>query len=230
MSEPQSDAVVEVEFRVTDDRYPLVSIPERLDCRTRVEQIVPRGDDTYAIFHCFSGATAAEVLACIEEYDSLEARTMDASDDGGVVEVVVSEPADHFVVTLTDAGAIPRELRSRDGEARIVAEVPTVYRVSTVVETFLETHPSAEVVARRQKDHDVPVFTRREFATAVSERLTDRQREVLEAAFVAGYFEWPRGESGEEVAERLGVTSTTFSQHLRAAERKVFGILVDEWE
>ena len=66
VSEPESDAVVEVEFCVTDDRYPLVSIPERLDCRTRVEQIVPRGDDTYAIFHCFSGATAAEVRALLE--------------------------------------------------------------------------------------------------------------------------------------------------------------------
>lgn len=230
MSETEDDAVVEVEFSVTDDRYPLVSIPDRLDCRTRVEQIVPRGDDTYAIFHCFSGATAAEALACIHEYDSIEARTMDAHDDGGVVEVVVTEPADHFVVTLTDAGAIPRELRSRDGEARIVAEVPTVYPVSTVIDQFLDTHASAEVVARRQKNHDVPVFTRREFAAAVSERLTDRQREVVKAAFVAGYFDWPRGKSGEEVAEELGVTNTTFSQHLRTAERKVFGILVDEWE
>ena len=230
MSETESDAVVEVEFRVTDDRYPLVAIPDRLGCRTRVEQIVPRGDDTYAIFHYFSGATAEKALDVIGEYDGIEAQTMDAHDDGGVVEVIVAEPDDHFVVTLTDAGAIPRELRSEGGEARIVAEVPTIYRVSTVIDQFLETHPSAEVVARRQKDHNVPVFTRREFEQAVEERLTDRQREVLEAAFVAGYFDWPRGKSGEEVAAELGVTSTTFSQHLRAAQRKIFSILVGEWK
>jgi predicted DNA binding protein len=225
-----NDAVVEVEFRVTDDRYPLVSIPDRLDCRTRVEQIVPRGDGTYAVFHCFSGATAENVLDCIAEYDGIEAQTIDDHGDGGVVEVLVSEPAEHFVVTLTDAGAIPRELRSAGGVAHIVAEVPTIYRVSTVVEQFQETHPTAEVVARRPKDHDVPVFTRREFERAVEERLTARQREVLEAAFLAGYFDWPRENSGEEVAAELGVASTTFSQHLRAAERKIFFILVDEWE
>ncbi|UPV76546.1 helix-turn-helix domain-containing protein (plasmid) [Halorussus limi] len=230
MSETESDAVVEVEFRVTDDRYPLVAIPDRLECRTRVEQIVPRGDDTYAIFHCFSGATSDAVLDCIAEYDGIEARTMNDGDDGGVVEVLVTEPADHFVVTLTDAGAIPRELRSSGGEARIVAEVPSIYRVTTVVDRFLDTHPSAEVVARRQKDHDVPVFTRREFEQAVEDRLTDRQREVLEAAFAGGYFDWPRENSGEEVAAELGVTNTTFSQHLRTAERKIFSILVDEWE
>ncbi len=51
-----------------------------------------------------------------------------------------------------------------------------------------------------------------------------------EAAFVAGYVEWPRAESDEEVAAGLGVTGTTCSRHLRAAERKVFGFLVDEWE
>lgn len=230
MTDTESDAVVEVEFRVTDDRYPLVSIPDRLDCRTRVEQIVPRGDDTYAIFHRFSGASLPDVLDHIGKYEGIEARTVNGHDDGGVVEVVVEEPDDHFVTTLTDAGAIPHELRSADGEANIVAEVPTIYRASEVIDRFLSAHPTAEVVARRQKDHDVPVFSRREFQRAVEERLTARQREVLEAAYVGGYFDWPRGKSGEEVASELGVTSTTFSQHLRAVERKVFSILVDEWQ
>ncbi|WP_239642048.1 helix-turn-helix domain-containing protein, partial [Natrinema versiforme] len=38
--------------------------------------------------------------------------------------------------------------------------------------------------------------------------------EVLKAAFEAGYYDWPRGCSGEEVAAELGIASPTFSQHI----------------
>jgi predicted DNA binding protein len=55
------------------------------------------------------------------------------------------------------------------------------------------------------------------------EGLTDRQRTTLEAAYHAGFFEWPRDASGEDVAESLQVSPPTFHQHLRKAEGKVFG-------
>lgn len=224
------DSVEEVEFRITDSRYPLVSIPEQTGCETRIEQIVPRDDGTYAVFHCFTGASPERVAEQTNEYASLDARIIDRHDEGGVLEVRVSKPEDHFVVTLTGAGALPREIRSADGVASIVAEVPSMYCTSEVVDRFLEAHPSAEVVARRQKDHTVPIFTRREFGRAIENQLTPRQSEVLRAAYAEGYYDWPREKSGAEVAAKLGVSSPTFSQHLRIAERKVFALLFDEWQ
>ena len=229
-TETSGDSVEEVEFRLTDSRYPLVSIPERTGCETRIQQIVPRGGGTYTVFHCFTGASPERVAEVTNEYASLDARIIDRCDDGGILEVRVSKPEDHFVVTLTSAGALPRDIRSADGLASIVAEVPPMYSASEVVERFLETHPSAEVAARRQKDHAGPIFTRREFRTASDNQLTPRQSEVLRAAYAEGYYDWPRGKSGAEVAAKLGVSSPTFSQHLRTAERKVFALLFSEWQ
>ena len=224
----ETDSVVEVEFQVEDRRYPLVAIPARAGCRTQVEQIVPQGDDTYTIFHRFTGADPERVRSLVNEYDGLQAELLAVADDGGTAKVHVSNPRDHFVVTLTDAGAIPRYLWSEDGTAHITAEVPGTYSVGAVVERFRETHPSATVAAKRQRDHEVPLFTRREFQDAIEALLTCRQREVLATAYTAGYYASPRETTGEQVAADLDISPATFSQHLRRAEYKILSVLFDD--
>jgi len=55
--------------------------------------------------------------------------------------------------------------------------------------------------------------------------LTNRQQEVLQTAFGMGYYEWPRDCTGQDVADELGITSATFSEHVFAAERKILAFL-----
>ena len=57
--------------------------------------------------------------------------------------------------------------------------------------------------------------------------LTARQREVLEAAVEAGYYETPREATHEDVADRLDCSPATVSEHLQKIERAVFGALVE---
>ena len=52
--------------------------------------------------------------------------------------------------------------------------------------------------------------------------LTEKQSGALEAAYHHGYFDRPRGHAAVDIAESLGVTHTTYLQHLRVAQRKVF--------
>lgn len=221
----RADSVTEVEFRVTDARYPLVAIPERMGGPIRVEQILPRGGCRFAVFYSFSDVSPERASRAIAEHEGVEGRLISRRDDGGIVEVVVGDPDQHFVVALSDAGAIPRDLWSAGGTAHIVAEIPTCENPADVVSRFVDDHPSVEVVARRQRDHLAPLFTRREFEEAVDALLTPRQHEVLVAAYAGGYFESPRRKSGSELADELGVTQPTFSQHLRAAERHVLSLL-----
>jgi DNA-binding CsgD family transcriptional regulator len=54
------------------------------------------------------------------------------------------------------------------------------------------------------------------------EALTDRQREVLAVAHDGGFFERPKESNSDELAAQLDITRSTFLQHLRAAERKIF--------
>lgn len=59
-------------------------------------------------------------------------------------------------------------------------------------------------------------------------KLTARQVEVLETAYELGYFERPRRANATEVAKALDIDPTTFSEHLAAAQSKVFGDVLDE--
>ena len=52
--------------------------------------------------------------------------------------------------------------------------------------------------------------------------LTDRQREALQTAYDGGFFDRPKDHNSEELAARLDITRSTYLQHLRTAQRKLF--------
>lgn len=54
-------------------------------------------------------------------------------------------------------------------------------------------------------------------------KLTDRQLEVLRAAYEMGYFEYPRRNNATAVATELGISLSTFGEHISTAERKLLG-------
>jgi predicted DNA binding protein len=58
--------------------------------------------------------------------------------------------------------------------------------------------------------------------------VSDRQREALAAAWDAGYYEVPREGGIEAVADDLGCSSSTASDLLRRAERRVVAAVLDE--
>lgn len=51
--------------------------------------------------------------------------------------------------------------------------------------------------------------------------LTDRQREVLRAAFERGYYDIPRGVSSDDIADEFGLEKSTVLEHLRRAEQNI---------
>jgi HTH-type transcriptional regulator, bacterioopsin transcriptional activator and related proteins len=114
----------------------------------------------------------------------------------------------------------------RTGELRILVELPPSADVRAVVAAVGEHYADAELLAQRTKTRDET--SRRELHDVLADRLTDKQRAALEASYFAGYFDWPRGHTGEEIAELLGLSPATLSQHLRIAERKLFDTLFAE--
>jgi hypothetical protein len=52
-------------------------------------------------------------------------------------------------------------------------------------------------------------------------RLTARQREVLETAHEMGYFAYPKGANAAEVAAELDIATSTFAEHIAAAQSKI---------
>jgi predicted DNA binding protein len=52
--------------------------------------------------------------------------------------------------------------------------------------------------------------------------LTDKQREIMNAAYRYGYYDIPKRISSEQLSERLNISKPTLLEHLRKAERRIF--------
>jgi hypothetical protein len=59
-------------------------------------------------------------------------------------------------------------------------------------------------------------------------RLTDKQRRVLIAAYRLGYYDVPRRITSEELAKKLNLVKSTFSAHVRKAERRLLSEMLCE--
>ncbi|MFC7166236.1 helix-turn-helix domain-containing protein [Halospeciosus flavus] len=108
----------------------------------------------------------------------------------------------------------------------MTVRLPQDVEVRQVVETIHERYPQAEAVARRQVSEEEDPSE--QIQRVWTDELTDRQRTVVETAYFSGFFEWPRDTTGGEVAESLGISTPTFSEHLRSAEKKLFAGILDE--
>lgn len=215
----RSDPVVEVEFALRDPRYPFTGLTAHAGCTFELVQMTPRPGGRYAEYFEVVGADAERIESFVDGSDDVDASLIDAYQRGCLFEFLVSGSCPAF--SLAERGALPRDVRGEAGEGRILAEIPAGYDAAEVVEAFLKEYPDASLVSKREREALTPPTTASAVQHLLEELLTDRQREVIETALDAGYYEWPRGATGEEVAETLGISSATFSEHVHAAERNL---------
>ena len=52
--------------------------------------------------------------------------------------------------------------------------------------------------------------------------LTKRQEEIIRTAFESGYFNYPRRVDSSKLADKLGISVSTFSEVMRATQRRIF--------
>lgn len=221
----EDDAVTLLEFAVSDPTYPFVAASKR-GGEVTLEEMLPRGDGGYGEFFSVRGCPPADLVATSEDDDiEVEADVLVDREDNGLVEFVVGEncPA----VALAEAGALPRTVEATDGEGTLVAEVPADADAAEITDQFLSEHPTATLERKAQQSYATPLFSPRELESALDEELTERQREVLLAAHDAGYYDWPRDTSGQELADEFGLAPPTLHDHLRSAERKLVSLVVE---
>jgi len=113
-----------------------------------------------------------------------------------------------------------------DGAITLVFHAAEFEQLQEIMATFRDRYPGVDVQQLLhpplEGDHDQRVFVNRG-------KLTDRQHEVLKDAYEAGYFERPREANATELAAELGISQSTFTEHLVAAQRKLFAdVLADD--
>jgi len=199
-----------------------VALASAVDCRVSFAG-AEVDDDSVSVLLDVAGADAETVGAVTADHSAVSTSTVVDDDDGCVVSC--AGPTGDLVEQLAERGVTVDELVADGGRGRLVLGVPARCDARDVVAAVRSLHPAATLEAYRS--HERTPRTRRAFRSAVEDALTDRQRDALVRAYAAGFFETPRQTSGEALAASMGVSTSTFHEHLRAALEKFVGELVD---
>ncbi|MBS3760256.1 helix-turn-helix domain-containing protein [Halodesulfurarchaeum sp.] len=124
--------------------------------------------------------------------------------------------------TVQDFDVPVRDIHTVDGALHLAIHVEDMEELRDIIvgirKEFSEVRIVRLVHAEETGDDDLVLVDRGE--------LTERQREVLETAHLLGYFDHPKGANAGEVADELGITTSTFTEHLAAAQSKLLASIL----
>jgi len=215
----QRDATVTLTFRSESEDACLVWLANACDCTLETAGAVETEDGVVQYLRV-EGATPDAVVDAVGEYDPDRRAAVTRTDGDQIVEIH-TEGA--LSVALSEAGARLQTATARPDGVRVTVETSSdadIRAIQNVVERF---NPEMDLVAKTE--HSRPADDR--CSDSPLDSLTDRQREVLRAAYLAGYYDWPRESTAEELAHSIEIASSTLHQHLRRAERNLFRELLD---
>ncbi|MHC3438673.1 bacterio-opsin activator domain-containing protein [Natrialbaceae archaeon A-gly3] len=219
-----SDEVVRLEFEVTDPDCLAVHLSEKLECHCRIDRTVLTPEGTYLNYVTLKDASGVAACEAATDVDSVtDCRIVTDSGQDCSLEVVRTECGTE---AMLEFGATMQTAEAEDGTGRLVVEAPQSADVRQLVEAYGRWNPDSELVAKRELDRTIQ--TAPEFRQSLEDDLTEKQRTTLEAAYAAGYYEWPRESTAEEVAESMGIASATFHQHLRTAIRELLSEFLED--
>ncbi|MFB6179803.1 MAG: helix-turn-helix domain-containing protein [Halorientalis sp.] len=110
-----------------------------------------------------------------------------------------------------------------EGTVTIVFHAADYEQLQTIVGDLRERFPEMDI---KRFVRSTPAEVTRDTVLVDRGDLTARQLEVLRTAYDMGYFERPRRANATEVAAELEIDPSTFSEHLAAAESKLFDDLL----
>ncbi len=218
-----ADHVIELEFSVDDSELLFTRLSRAGNCTITSAGTDYRSDGSLKLYLTGEGIDGDELVELAREDEAVsQAKLIVDHEDECLLEVVVEES---LIGLVTEHGAVPRNVTATKGVARFTVELPYEAEARDLFDLVKDRYPNTDLVSYHE--HERPVETRQEFRAALSDRFTDRQETALRTAFLGGFFEWPRGIDGNELAEAMDISRPTYHQHLRAAQQKVLEELFD---
>ncbi|WP_436929329.1 helix-turn-helix domain-containing protein [Halosimplex halobium] len=168
-----------------------------------------------------TGVSLSEVRSGLDRYSEVLA------DSPYVIEYTTTGADRGFAYTHFELDELTRRLLRYRRSSDLIVEMPIESEPdgTTVVTLVGDASAFAGAFDPMPAEVSIEVVETGEYDPGVRQlfgRLTARQREVLETAVRAGYYEDPRGATQEGLAEELGVSPATVGEHLRKIESRVF--------
>ncbi|WP_435344353.1 bacterio-opsin activator domain-containing protein [Haloarchaeobius sp. HRN-SO-5] len=213
-----TDSNVELEFHLHDERFSFSRLSGAVGGSLHLDGAIARPDGTHLCFVRMQDVDDEVVESTLSTWSSVSTvAAINAEDEQSLFEVRLAEP--RLFELLREYDGTLQELSATEGEVSMVVELPQGGDTRGLWDDLREAYPETELAARRETSRGAR--RHRDLQSWVEGELTDRQFEALQAAYFAGFYDWPREVTGEVLAEALGVTPPTYHYHLRAAERKV---------
>jgi len=200
-------------------------------------QVQPHADDEWSVSTVSRSATSGGADRVVEEFTLKggdEPPSALQSEGSNVDHVFAYDRRHVFQLSraagqgcvcerIEAAGCVVQEF-SADTESLVVTfivdDVPTLRDIVDDLNSEGETVKLRRLLEGTTSETDRPVVLDRA-------KLTSRQREVLSHAHEMGYFEHPRDATAGDVADALDISTSTFTEHLAAAQRKLLDDLLD---
>jgi predicted DNA binding protein len=157
------------------------------------------------------------------DLEAVDAQPIFSYDDRSVYRFSRAANQECVCDLVEQAGCTVRQIQVVDGTLVLTFLTTDVTTIRDVVADLREAHEGVQI-RRLTRSND----REQEASTVVDLNvLTARQREVLETAYEMGYFEHPKDAGAGEVAAALDIATSTFTEHLAAAQDKLLVELLD---
>jgi hypothetical protein len=194
-------------------------------------------------YGCYSrddGTTTSAFTLYADEISTID-KAVDVLTEAPAVYTVAELMRDYRNGVPKPGNATREFLIDHDGTTQIYDEfanrgffpaAPVDTRANTEVWTLLTHQPRdridsllEEIETQRGASISITSITRTpevwENTPLPVDQLSSRQREVFRLAQARGYYDYPRQIKADELADELGVSSSTLHEHLRKAEAKL---------
>jgi len=216
-------SMTRVEVTIDDPTFVLSRLARDAGCTLSYQGGVQQSTEGNDVFVTVNDGSVAEVADVASELVGInEVQQISADGEGGVLRLRLTQP--FLALELADHGAIFREATADPTTTTLVIDIPESINVQTITQLIRETFAGVELRAKQTLDRTAEHNLYSEFLDSV----TERQLEVIRTAYYSGFFESPRENTGEEVAETLGISPPAFYRHARTVQRKLFAALFEE--
>ena len=214
----QTDHVTELTLEIPDSDGVLATLAREIGCQIELDGLVPLSNNVDRLFLTTYGVPPNEVLHNAQQLPQIIGiEILEEEETTCSVEITIAEST--LAAELIEQQAFIQSLTITAESTTTVIDLSPTTEVREFIERLRSSSPKIELIARHARDR--PIKTRQELREEVSEQLTARQLEVLEIAYLSGFFESPRIRTGAELSETLDIAQSTFISHLREAERRL---------
>ncbi|MGM0717196.1 MAG: response regulator [Halobacteriota archaeon] len=218
-----SPTVVEAELELAEPTHYLTDLLSKSASDPAAAEITVEGTHRYSErlsmqYVTLSGIPLDRFLDAAETHSAIEETTIIDDGDPPRIQLSITELPPELTLTTHAAVVGPSSVTAE--WATLSLELPSRGSLSDVVEAIERKHGA---VSTRSKIASERSDDRIELGSPINTaELTEKQAAALRAAYHHGYYERPRKSSAAEIADALGVAHSTYLQHLRTAQQKVF--------